>query len=411
MRVQKCKGTRDLSPGEMAEFRFIEGIFRDCCLKWGYQEIRTPTLEYLHLFTATGTLTPNMLNTVYSFLDWDGWSGERVVLRPDGTIPVARLYIDTMEERKRARLFYVANTFRFEESGEKNRERWQCGAELIGAGSAMADTELITLAKEVLNKLGLENISLRVSHAGLIRALLSRLELNPAEQTQLFDRILDGDDSVLAQLKSDKPEHRKALLSLLKAEGKSSGFLQNYKALFQGSLPEISGPVDDFINTVNILETLGCDCQIDLAVGKGFEYYTGIIFQLFIGDENVGGGGRYDALVPLLGGKDVPASGFALYMNRLMDLIRPEDLPGSGAKRILVKVTLGTLKEGFTIADSLRSAGYVVEIDSDNLSEENQEWVLSLKSKQPWFILTDKVNRKEYGAQTISEVLALLEGE
>ena len=123
MRVQRCKGTRDLSPEEMARFRLIEGEFRDCCLKRGYEEIRTPTLEYLHLFTSTGTLTPSRLNKVYSFLDWDGWSGERVVLRPDGTIPVARLYIDSMEERELAKLFYVANVFVFEETGKETRER------------------------------------------------------------------------------------------------------------------------------------------------------------------------------------------------------------------------------------------------------------------------------------------------
>ena len=90
MKTQRCKGTRDLSPGEMAVFRLIEGVFRDACLNWGYKEVRTPTLEYLHLFTSVGTLTPGMLGRVYSFLDWDGWSGERVVLRPDGTIPWRR---------------------------------------------------------------------------------------------------------------------------------------------------------------------------------------------------------------------------------------------------------------------------------------------------------------------------------
>ena len=167
MRVQRCKGTRDLSPQEMTRFRLIEGVFRDYCLKGGYEEVRTPTLEYLHLFTSTGTLTPGTLGKVYSFLDWDGWSGERVVLRPDGTIPVARLYIDTMEEKGLAKLFYITNIFIFEETGKENRERWQCGAELIGAGSTMADVELITLALEVLKKLGLEGVELRLSHAGL----------------------------------------------------------------------------------------------------------------------------------------------------------------------------------------------------------------------------------------------------
>jgi len=121
MRIQKCKGTRDLAPQQMAQFRLIESVFRDSCLKWGYREVRTPTLEYLHLFTSTGTLTPGTLGKVYSFLDWDGWSGERVVLRPDGTIPVARMYIDTENKPTTARYFYVTNIFIFESTGKENR--------------------------------------------------------------------------------------------------------------------------------------------------------------------------------------------------------------------------------------------------------------------------------------------------
>ena len=91
MKFERCRGMKDLSAADMAVFRLVEGAFRECCLSWGYREVRTPTIEYLHLFTSAGTLTPGMLGRVYSFLDWDGWSGERVVLRPDGTIPVARL--------------------------------------------------------------------------------------------------------------------------------------------------------------------------------------------------------------------------------------------------------------------------------------------------------------------------------
>ncbi|GAH09769.1 unnamed protein product, partial [marine sediment metagenome] len=133
-----------------------------------------------------------MLGKVYSFLDWDGWSGERVVLRPDGTIPVARLYIDSMEGEELAKLFYIANVFIFEETGKKTRERWQCGAELIGTGAPLADVELVMLALEVLRRLRLEGIELRLSHAGLIKALLAKLGLSAEEQTKMFDRILDG---------------------------------------------------------------------------------------------------------------------------------------------------------------------------------------------------------------------------
>lgn len=166
MGTQRCKGSRDLLPQDMAGFRYIEEVFRSCCLKWGYKEVRTPTLEYLHLFTSAGTLTPSMLSKVYSFLDWNGWSGERVVLRPEVTIPTARLYIENLKKHPLAKLFYVENTFSFEETGKESRERWQCGTELIGYAEPAADVELILLALEVLGKLGCKEMELSLAHAG-----------------------------------------------------------------------------------------------------------------------------------------------------------------------------------------------------------------------------------------------------
>jgi len=408
MRVQRCKGTRDLSPEQMTRFRLIEGVFRDCCLKWGYEEVRTPTLEYLHLFTSTGTLTPGRLNKVYSFLDWDGWSGERVVLRPDGTIPVARLYIDSMEEKKLAKLFYVANVFAFEETGRETRERWQCGTELIGVGSSVADAGLIVLALEVLKKLGLNGIGLRLSHAGLIRALLAKLGLSHGEQARLFDQILDGDVEAMARVNLGEPEQRRALTSLLDLKGESSGFLKNLKALFTRSSPELESPLDDFINIVDLLEALSCDCQIDLASGRGFEYYTGVMFQLFMGEENIGGGGRYDALIPLMGGKDIPASGFALYLDRLMSLVKPETLAKPLAQRVLIRVESDAVKEGFSMASCLREAGYVAEFHLGGQEPADIRWTLDVQSKAPLFVLTDQVKHKKFEAQTVTEALAIL---
>ncbi|UCC17319.1 MAG: ATP phosphoribosyltransferase regulatory subunit, partial [Dehalococcoidales bacterium] len=279
MRIDRCKGTQDLSPAEMKKFRFIEGIFRDCCVKWGYEEVRTPTLEYLHLFTSTGTLTPGRLGRVYSFLDWDGWSGERVVMRPDGTIPIARLYINT-EELEIAKLFYVTNVFVFEETGKETREKWQCGVELIGAGSIIADIELISLALEVLRKAGIKNIRLRLSHAGLIRALLEKFGLSEEEQAKAFDDILDGDEKVLARMKAEKPELSRILTPLLDMKGQSSGFLKNVKALFNHDFPELEQSLDNFVSVVEMLEEMGINYRIDIASGRGFEYYTGIIYQI-----------------------------------------------------------------------------------------------------------------------------------
>ena len=408
MRSQRCKGTRDLSPEEMAGFRLVEGTFRDSCLKWGYDEVRTPTLEYLHLFTSAGTLTPGMLGKVYSFLDWDGWSGERVVLRPDGTIPIARLYIDSMSAKELAKLFYVTNIFIFEETGKETRERWQCGAELIGMDSTLADAELIILPLEVLKRLGLKDIELKLSHAGLIRALLAALGLSGEEQAVVFGQILDGDVEALARVRSGKPGLGRVLAPLLGLEGKSSGFLKNLKTLLPQHLPELESSLDNFVDVVGLLEALGCDCQIDIASGKGFEYYTGVTFQLFVGDERVGGGGRYDALIPSMGGKDIPASGFALYLDHLMNLVKPEALAKPRRKKILIKAAPEAIKEGFHIVTCLHEAGYVAEFNLGGQEISGSGWTLEVRNQTPIFILTDQTKNKKFEAQTDSEVLKLL---
>jgi len=394
----------------MSRFRLIEEAFRERCLRWGYQEVRTPTIEYLHLFTSAGTLTPSMLERVYSFLDWDGWSGERVVLRPDGTIPIARLYIDTMAGKGLARLFYVTNTFIFEETGKKNRERWQCGTELIGVNTPASDVELIVLALEVLNNLKLTNITLRLSHAGLIKALLERLGLSSEEQERVFDRILDGDARALAGIRTDKPELDGILFPLLSLKGHSSGFLKNLKAISAQSLPEFEPYLNNFIDVVSILEDLGCKYQIDIASGAGFEYYTGIIFQLYSGREKIGGGGRYDDLIPAMGGGDIPASGFALYIDRLINLVEPEALPEPVRALVLVRPeSPGEIREAFSIASSLRDAGWTAELALGDGEAANARWLLVIRDRPPKYMLRDVMAQRAVEVQTLNDVMAIIE--
>src|SRR3990172_6936112 len=141
--MERCKGMRDLLPQDMEKFRRLEGVFRDVCRRWGYGEVRTQVLEYLHLFTTAGTLTPGMLSRVYSFLDWDGWSGGRGVLRHDAPTPTARLFLSEVGKDP-ARLFYVENVFSFEETGREARERWQCGVEFIGGAAPQRQSQLVS---------------------------------------------------------------------------------------------------------------------------------------------------------------------------------------------------------------------------------------------------------------------------
>ena len=411
MKNQKCKGMQDLLPEDMLRFRRIEDVFLTCCRNWGYHEVRTPTLEYLYLFTATGTLTPSMLSKVYSFLDWDGWSGERVVLRPDGTIPVARLYIDNLSGQELARLCYVTNIFAFEGTGKKNRERWQCGAEFFGGTRSAPDVEIILLAKEVIQRLGLSNIALQLSHAGLVKALLKEFKLSPGEEAKMTNRILEGNWQALTKVKSTNPEIDRLIASLLGLKGKSSSFLHNIRASFPKASQDFKSSLEDFINIATLLDDLGCSYEIDIAAIHGFEYYTGICFQFLAAGERIGGGGRYDSLVPLMNGKNIPACGFALYADPIMKSL-PLEKEKKGEPGILVQgkeLTPEIVKTCFTVAESLRDAGHATELGFAGREESNYRWVVLVSGKEPSpFVLTDRIQKRQRDAASMAEILKVV---
>jgi len=413
MKNQKCKGMQDLLPEDMLRFRRIEDVFLTCCRNWGYQEVRTPTLEYLYLFTATGTLTPGMLSKVYSFLDWDGWSGERVVLRPDGTIPVARLYVDDLSGQELTRLFYVTNIFAFEGTGKENRERWQCGAEFFGGAKLAPDVEIILLAEEVIRRLGISNVGLQLSHAGLVKALLKEFKLSPGEEAKMTNRILEGNWQALTKAKSTNPEIERLMAALLDLKGKSSSFLHNVRASFPKASQDFKSSLEDLINITTLLDNLGCSYKIDIAAIHGFEYYTGICFQFLAAGEKIGGGGRYDNLVPLMNGEDIPACGFALYVDPIMKLL-PLEKEKKGESGILVKgkeLTPEIAKTCFAVAESLRDAGHPVELDFMGREESNYRWVVLVSGKEPSpFMLTDRVQKRQRDAASMAEILQVVSG-
>ena len=407
---QKCKGARDLLPKDTGRFRFIEDNFRSSCLTWGYQEVRTPTLEYLHLFTAAGTLTPSMLNKTYSFLDWDGWSGERVVLRPDGTIPVARLYIENLTQQEIARLFYVTTVFAFEETGKENREQWQFGAEFLGSADSTSDAEMILLAAEIICKLGIDNIKIQLSHAGMLKALLKELKLNPDEETRLLSQILDGNWQVLTETKSANSDINEMLSLLLDLKGKSSGFLENLKALPQIS-PGLKAELNNFTEVTSLLDALDFNYRIDITSTRGFEYYTGLCFKFLVNETKICSGGRYDNLVPLIGGKATPACGFALYIDPLLNLV-PSDTGIRASQEILIKAKTKTpnlIKACFQLAELLRKAGFVAELGFNDYQSDRQR-IITVQEKQPLFNVTDRIKNQNKETSSIDDVIDILGG-
>ncbi|MFC1993853.1 ATP phosphoribosyltransferase regulatory subunit [Chloroflexota bacterium] len=390
MKVPRCKGTRDLMPQDMARFRQVEGIFRECCQAWGYQEIRTPTLEYLHLFTSVGTLTPDMLSRVYSFLDWDGWSGERVVLRPDGTIPAARLYVENLQYLSGAKLFYVENVFAFDSTGKEPRERWQCGVELIGGNTIEGDVELIMLALEAIAKLGIEPVDIRLSHAGLIKTLLDGVGLSVEQHASILDQVFAGNLDVLDGIEGRTPELEKSLKILFGLRGDTPGFVENLRGAFLPSFPELEPSLDNLGAVACLLTDLGCSYQIDFTSGRGFEYYTGTIFGFYSADRRLGRGGRYDELIPLVGGKGISASGFALYIDEFMSLGRELLV----RDRILVRGKDPEVKSCFEACRLLREAGHVAELHLGCQKAADFRWIVDIDGEDE-LGLTDQISGKK----------------
>ncbi|MEI6136684.1 MAG: ATP phosphoribosyltransferase regulatory subunit [Chloroflexota bacterium] len=314
----RSNGMRDLGPGDMARFRQIEARFLESAAAAGYREIRTPTIEPLHLYTAAGTLSPQALDRVYSFLDWDGWSGERVVLRPDATVAVARWYGEQGGAGEQ-RVSYVQPVYRFAPDGD--REVWQCGVELFGAGASSADAELLLLARDTLAAIGIEGVSCDIAHAGLVRLAFAAAGLSSTEQLEAYDRVLEGDASVTADLAATHPQGAAALRLLSEVDGTSVGYVANLRAAMLPVIPAAASALDELEGAARALEAAGVSFRVRAGTARSFEYYSGLTFRFTAAGRECISGGRYDGLAETIGGSAAPGCGWAANLLGLAELL------------------------------------------------------------------------------------------
>lgn len=367
--TQRSRGMHDLTPDEMDRVRAAEAAFAQTCRLWGYREIRTPVIEPLHLFTAAGTLSPHMLDGVYSFLDWDGWSGERVVLRPDSTIPAARLYAERLDGGRLARLFYRQNVFRFADDGS-SREEWQCGVELIGDTGTAGDAELVLLALDVLRAAGADAPTVRLSHAGLVRAVLAAAGITPDEQSSAYDRLLDGDMNVVGEVEARMPQLNASLRLLFEVEGAGSGYLANLRGSLVQAIPALEGALDDLAFVVAALEAAGVAPIVQAVLARSFEYYSGLVMKIEVNGERVCAGGRYDDLIGLISGKPAPASGFGIYVTPLIEAMANTSAEAA-VDTVLVRPATASADDfarAHAVAAELRAAGLRAELTRGDAS-------------------------------------------
>lgn len=383
----------DLGIDELLRFRKLENAFLARCRHFGYQEIRTATIEPLHIFSAPRALSDAKLRRMYSFIDWDGWSGERVAIKPDSTTCVARFYGDHLyEENPRRKLCYLENHFEWADSWDELSERWQCGVENIGSTRPEADIEAIYMAYDILRDTGFGDIHLCLSHPSLVREVIAALSLSEKDEENLIRAIRKNDEEGIGSILSGA-EQGESLRKLLTLKGRSANYLKNIRATLQGERYDKARPsMENFISVCERLDRLRCPYTIDFSLLGDFEYYTGIQFQMLSAPgrkskkDILCAGGRYDSLIrdmlKLLRGEEgepVPAVGFALYMRNIIRhplLVEQAAAREDRRQNICIHVSNiadRNVKTGQRLSDKLSRLGFMARITFDTVEHEAYE--------------------------------------
>ncbi len=378
--TQPYKGTRDFYPADM---RFREAMFavmHKTVRRYGFDPIDAPIIEPIDIYLAK-TSEEIVSQQIYSFVD----RGERkVALRPEMTPTVSRMVAARFHETpKPIRWYSIPNVWRYEQPGKgRLREHWQLNCDIFGAATeSLADLEILNLAVDLLRAYGATDTHFKVyiSHRSILNAVFKN-ELRLAEEKwPAVARILDK----RAKLK------REAYNELLKAEGVSETQAQELEEFLNGKedylkkKPHLEGSayILDMLQNLSSLGLLPF-VEYDPSVVRGFDYYTGLVFEVFdTHPENrrsLFGGGRYDNLVGAFAKETLNAVGFGMGDVTLEDFLRTHKLLDDIPRRVdlfiaLLDTGLGT--EALKLAQTLRTQGLAVEVSlgAGKLGKQFQE--------------------------------------
>ena len=342
--ISKPRGTRDFTPEEMKKRRWLEKKMMEVFEKYGYEEIATPTFEHLDLFTLKSG--EGVIEETYAFEDK---SGRKLALRPELTAPVMRFYVEKFQmETKPLKFYYFGNCFRYDRPQKgRYREFWQFGCEMIGSDNPEAIAELISLAHSVLKESGLKNLIVRIGNLDILRRFLDGIGARDAEIMRLIDKK-DFDELERRMGKED--------------------FKKFMKFIEEKNLESIEFEEAERMREIlSYLEEFSVPYNIDLSIARGLDYYIGIVFEIDAprlgAEKQLCGGGEYN-LVPILGGKKIATSGFAIGFDRTLLALEMEGFEfGEGGGKIYVAYMEGMLKEAIKVAKMLRKEGIKTEMD------------------------------------------------
>ncbi|ATB33855.1 histidine--tRNA ligase [Melittangium boletus DSM 14713] len=362
------KGMNDILPGEVEVWQHVERTARELFSRFGYGEVRTPTVEDTALFVrSVGEETDIVGKEMYTFEDKGGRS---LSLRPEGTAPAARAYIEhsVVNQEPLTRWFYMGPMFRYERMKTgRYRQFHQIGAEAYGSKEPAQDVEIMDLVVQLLQTLGLKDVSLNINSLG-------DETCRPAYQEKLVGHLRAHVDELCADCKVRLERNPLRVLDC-KVER-----CQQIALAAPSILESLCEPCrEHFASVQRKMGALGIKFEINHRIMRGLDYYTRTTFEFIAAHpvlgtaSTVGGGGRYDKLVKSLGGPDVPAVGVGLGLDRLCLLLRESGQRfGQPAQLFIAVADEGSADEALALASRLRREGLRVELDTRGGSLKSQ---------------------------------------
>lgn len=376
MLTKAPKGTKDVLATESYKWQYIEKIFREVCESYGYKEIRTPVFEHTELFErGVGKTTDVVQKEMYTFEDK---AGRSITLKPEGTAPVVRAFIEhkLYSGPMPLKYYYITPCYRYERpQAGRLREFHQFGIEVFGSSQPAVDVEVMTLVNNFYKVLGVEGISLNINSIGCPKC---RTEYNRVLKDFLNDKL----DNLCKTCQSRYETNPLRILDCknekCQLEIKDAPLMINYLC---DECKEHFEKVKEYLDIAEV------EYKVDPKIVRGLDYYTKTAFE-FVSNEigsqsTVCGGGRYDGLVEELGGPNTPAVGFGMGMERLLLTLENNgvEIPKEKGLDIFI-VTIGEKgdRRAFALLNKLRKNG--ISADKDYLGR-------SLKAQ---FKYSDKLN-------------------
>lgn len=354
--LQVPYGTRDVLPGEAAARRQMEDKICSLFSLWGYDEVATPTFEYLDTFAGMGQPGAG----AFKFFDR---KDNILMLRTDMTTPIARMVATRMRKDESVkRLSYRAQLFRYEEAqAGRQCEFTQCGIEMMGAAGAAADAEVIALAVSTLIEAGLKDFNITLGHMEFINGLIEAAALTEKQAREIKHCLIKRNAAGLEEtVEAAKiPEQLADIFKELL-------FLHGGVVLLEDMQKRVlsrrcRNALENLREIYQLAEAYGVEQYIsfDLGLTRSLDYYTGMLFEGYAAGMGYSliGGGRYDNMMQRFG-KPCPATGFALGIDRIALTLERQGKKITGRpETVFVAYGEGKAAEGIRLAGALRGEG------------------------------------------------------